>query len=78
LASIRRLTAHLSDPKTPIDAIYVSAFRELASRCGLPAMTAQSVESFGISATITKEDISVMARRIVSEVIVEEQIEDGC
>jgi hypothetical protein len=40
-------------------------------------MTAQSVEATSISATITPQDVEFMARRIVAEVITEEQVADG-
>jgi hypothetical protein len=67
LVAIRRLTSFLADPATPVDAIYLGAFRELASRCGLPAATMQTVDATTVTANVGPVDIEGIARRMIAE-----------
>jgi len=69
LVGIRRLTAYMKDPTTPIDATFLRAFAELSSRCGLPASTAQSIQAdtTSITAALSGDDVEIIARRLLIE-----------
>lgn len=73
LVALRRMTAHLANPATPVDSVYLGMFRELASRCGLPAFTAQTVatdsRTLTVSATMDPDEIQARAKMLLAEVI---------
>lgn len=51
--ALRRLGKYLADPSTPIDDVFLRALSQLADRCGLPRVTAQSVESSTMATTFS-------------------------
>ena len=73
VVAIRRLSRHLADPLTPVDANYLRAFAELAGRCGLPIQTSQSVDSTSVTSTLTSESVEELGRRLLAEVLEDER-----